>query len=71
MLNRRATGGASLKTDTKDSAQNMEVKDGALKISFQAPQIIGWVSEVLPQLPRKSDGTVGGFTGAPNKTFRV
>jgi hypothetical protein len=71
MLNSRATGGACLKTESKESAQNMEVKDGALKISFQAPHIIGWVSEILPQLPRKSDGTVSGLTGAPNKTFRV
>ena len=47
----------------------MEVKDGALRIAFQAPQIIGWVSEILPQLPRSADA--GGLTGTPNKAFRV
>jgi hypothetical protein len=30
----------------------MQVKDGALQISFQTPQIIGWVGEILPELPR-------------------
>lgn len=47
----------------------MEVKDGSLRIAFQAPQIIGWVSEILPQLPR--GGTIGGLTAPPNTAFRV
>jgi hypothetical protein len=59
----------SLKTENKESSQKMEVKDGALRIAFQAPQIIGWVSEILPQLPRTA--TAGGLTGTPNKGFRA
>lgn len=62
-------GGAHLKTDSKNSNQRMEVKNGALSISFQAPQIIGWVSEILPELPRKSEA--GGLTAAPGQVFRA
>ncbi|KAJ6031762.1 hypothetical protein N7540_002494 [Penicillium herquei] len=47
--------GATLKTDNKQSSQKMSVNGGTLKIEFQAPQIIGWVSEILPQLPRNKD----------------
>jgi hypothetical protein len=61
--------GASLKTDSKESAQNMEVKDGSLVIKFQAPQVIGWVSEIIPQLPRKPD-SYGGLTAPPDRMFR-
>ncbi|KAI8670069.1 hypothetical protein NCS56_00810800 [Fusarium sp. Ph1] len=64
------SGGASLKTDSKDSSMKMEVRGGALRISFQAPQIIGWVSEILPQLPRQK-GRIGGLSGPPNKLFRL
>ncbi|KAI1340032.1 hypothetical protein F5Y15DRAFT_415460 [Xylariaceae sp. FL0016] len=62
-------GGASAKTDNKESNQNMEMKDGALRISFQAPQIIGWVSEILPELPRSKN--IGGLCSPPNTAFRV
>ncbi|XTI95279.1 hypothetical protein V2W45_1445333 [Cenococcum geophilum] len=34
-------GGAHLKTDSKNSNQRMEAKNGSLRIAFQAPQIIG------------------------------
>ncbi|MCJ1404411.1 hypothetical protein MMC11_007636 [Xylographa trunciseda] len=61
--------GGSLKTESKESSQKLEVKDGALRIAFQAPQIVGWVSEILPQLPRNLDA--GGLTGTPNKAFRI
>ena len=61
--------GASAKTNSQESAQNMEVKDGSLRICFQAPQIIGWVSEILPELPR--GGELGGLTAPPNKAFRA
>ncbi|RSM04006.1 hypothetical protein CDV31_010196 [Fusarium ambrosium] len=64
------SGGASLKTDNKESSMKMEVRGGALRISFQAPQIIGWVSEILPQLPRQK-GKIGGLSGPPNKLFRL
>lgn len=47
----------------------MEVKDGSLQIAFQAPQVIGWVSEILPQLPRGV--TLGGLTAPPNMAFRA
>ena len=49
----------------------MEVKDGSLRIAFQAPQIIGWVSEILPQLPRGNAVTMGGLTAPPTIAFRV
>ncbi|RTE77465.1 hypothetical protein BHE90_008072 [Fusarium euwallaceae] len=62
--------GASLKTDNKDSSMKMEVRGGALRISFQAPQIIGWVSEILPQLPRQK-GKIGDLSGPPNRLFRL
>ncbi|RSL69668.1 hypothetical protein CEP54_002196 [Fusarium duplospermum] len=64
------SGGASLKTDNKESSMKMEVRGGALRISFQAPQIIGWVSEILPQLPRQT-GKIGGLSGPPNRLFRL
>ncbi|RMJ15732.1 hypothetical protein CDV36_004567 [Fusarium kuroshium] len=64
------SGGASLKTDNKESSMKMEVRGGALRISFQAPQIIGWVSEILPQLPRQK-GKIGGLSGPPNRLFRL
>ncbi|KAJ4314284.1 hypothetical protein N0V84_008987 [Fusarium piperis] len=64
------SGGASLKTDSKESSMKMEVRGGALRISFQAPQIIGWVSEILPQLPRQK-GRIGGLSGPPNRLFRL
>ncbi|KAJ4174386.1 hypothetical protein NW754_004803 [Fusarium falciforme] len=63
-------GGASLKTDSKDSSMKMEVRGGALRISFQTPQVIGWVSEILPQLPQQK-GRIGGLSGPPNKLFRL
>ena len=47
----------------------MEVKDGSLRIAFQAPQIIGWVSEILPELPRGASS--GGLTAPPNTAFRI
>ncbi|KAK0664521.1 hypothetical protein QBC41DRAFT_233719 [Cercophora samala] len=62
-------GSAHLKTDSKNANQRMETKNGSLRISFQAPQIIGWVSEILPELPRKT--TIGGLLGVPNQAFRV
>ena len=62
---------ASAKTDNKESSQKMEVKDGSLRIAFQAPQIIGWVSEILPQLPRGGNVNTGGLTAPPNMAFRV
>ena len=49
----------------------MEVKDGGLRISFQAPQVIGWVSEILPRLPRGSNVTMGGLNAPPSEAFRV
>jgi hypothetical protein len=60
-----------VKTDDKSASQHMEVKDGALNISFQAPQIIGWVSEVLPELPRGDKPKEGGLNGAPVRGFRA
>ncbi|RGP77961.1 hypothetical protein FLONG3_3918 [Fusarium longipes] len=63
--------GAKVKTDDKSASQHMEVKDGALNISFQAPQIIGWVSEVLPELPRGDNPKVGGLNGAPVRGYRA
>lgn len=65
------SGGAALKTDNSESGQKMEVRDGALRISFQAPQIIGWVSEILPQLPRRTDANIGGLSAPPNRLFRL
>lgn len=47
--------GASATTSSEESSQIMSVQDGSLRISFQAPQIIAWVSEILPQLPRGTD----------------
>ncbi|KAJ5725158.1 uncharacterized protein N7483_006515 [Penicillium malachiteum] len=61
--------GATLKTDNKQSSQKMSVNGGTLRIEFQAPQIIGWVSEILPQLPRNKDG-LGGLNAPPNMAFR-
>jgi hypothetical protein len=61
--------GASAKTNNQESAQKLEVKDGSLRIAFQAPQIIGWVSEILPQLPRGAN--MGGLAAPPNMAFRV
>lgn len=49
----------------------MEVIAGGLKIGFQAPQIIGWVSEVLPELPRGNVPKFGGLNAAPNMAFRA
>jgi hypothetical protein len=49
----------------------MEVKDGALQMSFQAPQVIGWVSEILPELPRGDIPKFGGLNGAPMMGFRA
>ncbi|KAH7166681.1 hypothetical protein DER46DRAFT_600727 [Fusarium sp. MPI-SDFR-AT-0072] len=63
--------GAKVKTDDKSASQHMEVKNGALNISFQAPQIIGWVSEVLPELPRGDKPKEGGLNGAPVRGFRA
>lgn len=63
------TGGVSAKTNSQESAQKLEVKDGSLRIAFQAPQIIGWVSEILPQLPRSAN--MGGLVAPPNTAFRV
>ncbi|KAF5562253.1 alcohol dehydrogenase [Fusarium phyllophilum] len=57
--------GYSVKTDDKSASQHTEVKDGALNISCQAPEIIGWVSEVLPELPWGHRPSVGGLNGAP------
>lgn len=61
----------SVKTDSKESSQKMEVKDRSLQIAFQAPQIFGWVSEILPRLPRGRNATTGGLTAPPNIAFRV
>ncbi|PTB37465.1 hypothetical protein M441DRAFT_30603 [Trichoderma asperellum CBS 433.97] len=63
--------GAKIKTNDKSASQHMEVKDGALQISFQAPQIIGWVSEVLPELPRGDIPKAGGLHGAPVRGYRA
>lgn len=49
----------------------MEVKDGVLKIGFQAPQIIGWDSEILPDLPRGDIPKFGGLNGAPMMESRA
>ncbi|KAF2127042.1 hypothetical protein P153DRAFT_387590 [Dothidotthia symphoricarpi CBS 119687] len=57
----------SLETDSEESTQRVQVTDNGLKISFQALQIIEWVSEILPQSPRSSDP--GGMTDPPNKVF--
>ncbi|GIJ92596.1 hypothetical protein Asppvi_001874 [Aspergillus pseudoviridinutans] len=64
--------GASVKTDNKESSQKMTVNGGTLRIEFQAPQIIGWVSEILPQLPRGADAyRMGGLNAPPNMAFRA
>ncbi|KAF7555599.1 hypothetical protein G7Z17_g2055 [Cylindrodendrum hubeiense] len=63
--------GAKVKTNDQSASQHMEVKDGALQISFQAPQIIGWVSEVLPELPRGDIPKSGGLSGAPVMGYRA
>ena len=49
----------------------MEVKDGALQISFQAPRIIGWVSEILPELLRGDIPRFGGLNGSPMMGVRA
>lgn len=61
----------SVKTSDTSASQHMEVKDGALEISFQAPQIIGWVSEILPELPRGDIPKFGGLNGSPMMGFRA
>ncbi|KAH7207315.1 hypothetical protein DER44DRAFT_746779 [Fusarium oxysporum] len=63
--------GTKAKTDDKSASQHMEVKNRALNISFQAPQIIGWVSEVLPELPRGDKPKEGGLNGAPVRGLRA
>ncbi|KAK7397531.1 hypothetical protein QQX98_013101 [Neonectria punicea] len=71
-LHKRALdAGAKVKTNDKSASQHMEVKDGALQMSFQAPQIIGWVSEVLPELPRGGVHKSGGLNGAPVMGYRA
>jgi hypothetical protein len=52
-----------VKTNDKSSGQHMEVKDGALQLSFHAPQIIGWISDVLPELPRGDIPRSSGLNG--------
>jgi hypothetical protein len=61
---------ASLKTSNETSKESIEMKNGKIKISFQAPQIIGWVSEILPQLPRDEMNGMGGLCGGPTAAFR-
>lgn len=39
----------------------MKVHGGALRISFPVLQISGWVSGILPQLPRQK-GSMGGLS---------
>ncbi|KAM0080638.1 hypothetical protein ACKRZS_007195 [Fusarium odoratissimum] len=63
--------GAKVKADDKSASQHMEVKNGALNISLQAPQIIGLVSEVLPELPLGDKPKEGGLNGAPVRGFRA
>ncbi|KAM6525579.1 hypothetical protein FALCPG4_011115 [Fusarium falciforme] len=61
-----------LSTDSsiKANYRPWALSGGALRISFQTPQVIGWVSEILPQLPRQK-GRIGGLSGPPNKLFRL
>jgi hypothetical protein len=43
---------ASHKQSSSRSKTRMESTAAGMKISLQAPQIIGWVQTLLPQLPR-------------------
>lgn len=62
---------ANLKTASASTNQRMETTATGMKLSFQAPQIIGWVSEILPELPRNKDPLApGGLVGAPMNLFR-
>ncbi|KAJ2987717.1 hypothetical protein NUW58_g4349 [Xylaria curta] len=65
------SAGAHVKSNDQSASQHMEFKDGALQISFQAPQIIGWVSEILPELPRGDIPKFGGLNGSPMMGFRA
>lgn len=52
-----------VKTGNKSTSHRMEVTATGMKISFRAPQIIGWVSEILPELPRRANA--GGLRPIP------
>ncbi|KAH8145973.1 uncharacterized protein LAJ45_09895 [Morchella importuna] len=65
-----AKASANLKTENSSSNSRMEATATGMKLSFQAPQIIGWVSEILPQLPRAKKTPEGGMTGGPIALFR-
>lgn len=61
----------NLKTESQSTNQRMETTATGMKLSFQSPQIIGWVCEILPELPRNKDPLApGGLVGAPMKLFK-
>ena len=61
--------GASLNIDNKEVDSRLDIHDWEVVRSFQAPQIIGWVPELLSQLPRKADGLNCDLTAMPSISF--
>ena len=50
----------------------MSAQNGSLRIEFQALHIIGWVSEIVPQLSRGVDtDKLGGLNAPPNMAFQA
>lgn len=41
------------------------------RITMKAPQIIGWVSQMLPALPRKNQSTVATNSGATSVAVTI